>query len=459
MAIETMRPKRQLDERMLVRQRWARVGWIYAAMLMLGMFFIGPFYVAFLASVKDNPLEWPFRFVFPQVQTKNWGAAWRLGQLGAGNPWLGGFAPGANVPFEVSYFVPQGSEPVVPTVAVPERRAGAGLSAVFPEEQANKYAKVSPVEEVSRRPITLKGESGQIVTYRFTISYPPDPSATQPTTPRLPLDIEAPRGQNFYSATLEPNRLERRGRVASWDSAAPGFFNYTFRNYVRVFNEARDPNTGQSLFLRWTFNTFFVALMAVIINIIFASTAGYAMARMNFPFKGALFALIILLLAVPQQALFISNYLVLRDIGLLGSLWGMIAWIGIDMAKVFLMKQFFESLPKELEEAALIDGANPITTFFRVILPLATPALGALTIMTFQGIWNEYFKATVVLQGVQSNYTLPIGLGFFRNAYGGAGDWGLMLASAFLSMIPIVILFIVFQRYFVEGVSTSAVKG
>jgi multiple sugar transport system permease protein len=199
--------------------------------------------------------------------------------------------------------------------------------------------------------------------------------------------------------------------------------------------------------------------MAVLINLIFASMAGYAMARMDFPFKNALFALIILLLAVPQQALFISNYLVLKDLGLLGSLWGMIAWIGVDMAKVFLMKQFFESLPKELEEAALIDGANPITTFFKVILPLATPALGALVIMTFQGIWNEFFKATVVLQGSQTSYTLPIGLSFFRSAYGGTGDWGLMLASAFLSMIPIVILFVVFQRYFVEGVSTSAVKG
>ncbi len=455
MAVQTVRPRRQIDERMLIRQRWARAGWVYATMLVLAVFFVGPFYVAFLGSLKDNPLEWPFRSSFPQVQTKNWGAAWNLGRLGANNPWLGGFAPGAKVPFEISYFVPQGVEPTKPTPVVPERKAGAGLGAVFGEIQANKYAKVSPVEEAGRRPATVGGQEGQIVSYKFTITY----EGQGEKAPRLPLDIEAPREMVYHSATLEPNRLERRGRVASWDSAAPGFFNYTFRSYVRVFNEARDPNTGASLFIKWTFNTFFVALMAVIINIVFASMAGYAMARMNFPFKGALFALIILLLAVPQQALFISNYLVLRDIGLLGSLWGMIAWIGIDMSKVFLMKQFFESLPRELEEAALIDGANPATTFFRVILPLATPALGALTIMTFQGIWNEFFKATVVLSGVQNSYTLPLGLSFFRSAYGGAGDWGLMLASAFLSMVPIIILFVVFQRYFVEGVSTSAVKG
>jgi multiple sugar transport system permease protein len=211
--------------------------------------------------------------------------------------------------------------------------------------------------------------------------------------------------------------------------------------------------------LRWTANTFLVAIAAVIINLIFASMAGYALARMYLPGKNLIFGAIILLLAVPAQVTFISNYLILRDLGLVGSLWGMVIWIGIDMARVFLMKQFFESIPREIEEAALIDGANPITTFFRIILPMATPALGALTILTFQGVWNEFFKATVILSAQQNNYTLPLGLNFFRSSYGVQGDWGAMLASAFLSMIPVVILFVVFQRYFVEGVSTSAVKG
>ncbi|MER3483361.1 MAG: carbohydrate ABC transporter permease [Meiothermus sp.] len=455
MATQTMTPKRQLDERFLQRQRWARAGWVYGTMLALAVFFIGPFYVAFLGSMKDNPLEYPYRYVFPQIMPHNWGAAWRLGMLGAGNPWTGGFKPGASVPFEVSYFVPQGSQPVPPTVTVPTRRAGAGLGAVINEVQASQYAKVSPVEEAGRNPTVLNGQQGQIVRYRFTITY----SGEGPTAPRLPLDVEAERPQTFYSATLDPNRLERRGRVASWDSATPGFFGYTFRNYVRVFNEARNPNTGQSLFLRWTFNSFLVSLSAVLINLIFASLAGYALARMYLPGKNLIFAVIILLLAVPAQVTFISNYLVLRDLGLLGVIWGLVLWIGIDMARVFLMKQFFEGIPREIEEAALIDGANPIVTFFRVILPMSGPALGALTILTFQGVWNEFFKAQVVLAAQQDSYNLPLGLSFFRNAYGNVGDWGLMLASAFLSMIPVVILFIVFQRYFVEGVSTSAVKG
>lgn len=455
MAAQVMKPSRKLDERHLARQRWTRAAWIYGAMLALAVFFIGPFYVAYLGSLKDNPLEWPFRYSFAQTQPKNWAAAWRLGQLGAGNPWTGGFAPGASIPFQVSYFVQEGQEPETPVVTVPTRRAGAGLGAIFDEVQAARYAKVSEVQELSRRSAVVGGQPGQIVTYGFTITY----EGQGPRAARLPLDIEAPRAQTYYSATLEPNRLERRGRVASWDSATPGFFGYTFRNYVRVFNEARDPNTGASFFLRWTLNTFLVALAVVVTTLLFASLAGYALARMYFPGKNYLFAFVVFTMTVPAQAIFISNYLVLRDLGLLGSLWGMIVWSAVGAGAVFIMKQFFESIPREIEEAALIDGASPITTFFRIIIPMATPALGALTILTFQGMWNEFFKAAVVLSGQQTNYTLPLGLSFFRSAYGVAGDWGLMLASAFLSMIPIIILFVVFQRYFVEGVSTSALKG
>ncbi|WP_084640456.1 carbohydrate ABC transporter permease [Meiothermus rufus] len=409
MATDAVR-LRKLDERHLARQRWARAGWVYGTMLALAVFFMGPFYVAFLGSLKDNPLEWPFRYSFAQTQPKNWVAAWRLGQLGAGNPWTGGFAPGAVVPFQVSYFLAEGQEPEPPLVSVPRRRAGAGLGAIFEEVQAAEYAQVSPVEELSRRPAVLEGQVGQIVTYGFTVRY----VGEGPRVPRLPLDIEAPRGQQYYGATLDPNRLERRGRVASWDSLTPGLFGYVFRNYLRVFNEARDPNTGASFFLRWTANTFFVSLAVVLTTLLFASLGGYALARMYLPGKQYLFAFIVFTMTVPSQATFISNYLVLRDLGLLGNLWGMVVWSAVGAGAVFIMKQFFESIPREIEEAALLDGATPITTFFRIILPLATPALGALTILTFQGMWNEFFKAAVVLSGQQANYTLPLGLSFFR---------------------------------------------
>jgi multiple sugar transport system permease protein len=122
------------------------------------------------------------------------------------------------------------------------------------------------------------------------------------------------------------------------------------------------------------------------------------------------------------------------------------------------MKQFFESIPNEVEEAAMIDGANHWRRYWSVVLPMARPALGAVAILSFQGAWNEFFWPFIVLTSPEEIKTLPIGLLSFRQTYGGVGDWGLILAGAILSAIPIVILFIVFQKYFLEGVSYGGGK-
>ncbi len=131
----------------------------------------------------------------------------------------------------------------------------------------------------------------------------------------------------------------------------------------------------------------------------------------------------------------------------------------VGASAVFIMKQFFESLPRSLEESARIDGASTYQIFFRIILPLAKPALGALTIFTFQGVWNEFFWPLVVITSPQDKFPLTIGLLSFRRTYGIAFDWGPILAGAFISALPIVILFIVFQKYFVEGISFTGNKG
>lgn len=469
-------------ERYLARRRWARVGWIYGSLLLVGLLFIGPFFISLTASLKDNPLEWPFRFQFPQVSPQNWSAAWRLGIQGANDPWLGGWTYGSQIGFEVAYFVPRGTEPTPPQITIPRRKPGAGQGAVIDRPYAADYSEASMPQEIERKPFVYKGESGQLVRYRFQVAYarelpnPEPPEAalkhvSKPRIDRLPADLESPRGQIFISATLDPNRLERRGRVASWDNLTPGYLGYTFRNYVRVFTESRSLETGRSLFLSWTLNTFYFAFVRVLLTLLFASMAGYALARLYLPGKQWVFLLILFGMMVPAQVTFISNYLVLKDgifgftnlfgvSTLLGSISGLILVGAIGIDKVFIMKQFFESIPRELEEAALIDGASTSTTFFRIILPLATPALGALTILTFQGAWNEFFWALVILStGPQNAYSLPLGLYSFRNAYGQVGDWGLILAGSFLSMVPIIILFAVFQRYFVESVSFSGLKG
>ena len=172
---------------------------------------------------------------------------------------------------------------------------------------------------------------------------------------------------------------------------------------------------------------------------------------------------------IPLQVLFISNYLVLNSgiwglsrlwgqETLLNSLTGLVFVTALNAGAVFIMKQFFESIPREVEEAAMIDGTNQWQRFSRVVLPMARPALGALTILTFQGAWNDFFWPFIILTSPDDIKTLPIGMLTFRNLYGAAGDWGMILAGAILSAIPVIILFVVFQKYFMEGVSYGGGK-
>ncbi len=457
-------------ERWEARRRWARAGIVYVVMLLFSLLFLGPLLFATLSSLKTDPLEYPPRIAIPQLSPTNWSAAARLGRAGARAPMWGGFAPGADVPFELTYFVPDGTEAAPPTVAVPRRRPGGGLGAVQAIEYAADHATVEQPQEVDREPAswTVRGEqlAGVFVTYRVRIRYDGD----GPTVNRLPVDAEAPsRTQVFVRSTLPPTRLERLGLVASYNNIAPGALGYIFNNYRRVFDEARSITTGRSLFLSWTANSLIIAIAKVLSTLLFASMAGYALARLRFRGRGLIFVLILFSQMIPGQVIFISNYLVLRDgifglsrvwgqTTLLNSLTGVILSGLVGAGAVFIMKQFFESIPREIEEAAMIDGTNQWQRFSRVVLPMARPALGALTILTFQGAWNDFFWPLVVLTTPEDIKTLPIGLLTFRNVYGTTGDWGLILAGAVLSALPIIVLFVVFQRYFLEGVSYGGTK-
>ncbi|CAN5645347.1 carbohydrate ABC transporter permease [soil metagenome] len=456
-------------ERWQARRRWARAGIMYTVMLFFAVIFLGPLLFATVSSVKTDPLEYPPTLAVQQLSPRNWAAAARLGVAGAGDRWWGGFAPGANVPFEVTYFVSAGREPEVPEVDVPRRRPGAGLGARQVIDYAADYATITEIQETSREEgsYSIGGQevSGQFVTYGFNILY----EGSGPRVRRLPLDVTVPSGQVFVRSTLAESRIERRGRVASYDNAAPGVLGYVFNNYRRTFEEARSAATGQSLFLRWTLNSFIIAAAKVLSTLLFASMAGYALARLHFPGKKLIFILILVAQMIPGQVIFISNYLVLRDgIWGLSRLWGQATLLNsltgviisglVGAGAVFIMKQFFESIPREVEEAAMIDGTTQWQRFFIVVLPMARPALGALTILTFQGAWNDFFWPFIVLTSPEDIKTLPIGLLSFRTIYGAAGDWGLILAGAIMSALPIIILFVVFQKYFLEGVSYGGGK-
>lgn len=460
-------------ERWQARRRWARAGILYTVMLAFAIIFVGPLLFATISSTRTDPLEYPPSLNIPQLSPRNWAAAARLGLAGAGNRWLGGFAPGAEIPFELTYFVREGATAIPPEAEVPRRRPGAGLGAILAIQFAADYAEVSEVTEVSRRSGShvIQGEAveGEFVTYGFTISYPVNTQVEQPTIDRLPLDVTAEPGMIYIDSTLTASRLERRGRVASFDHAAPGVIGYALRNYVRVFNEVRSPSTGNSLFASWIINSFTFAFFRIIVTLLIASMAGYALARLYFPGRNIIFVVVLFSQMIPLQVLFISNYIVLRDgiwglsrlwgqATLLNSLTGLVFVTALNAGAVFIMKQFFESIPREVEEAAMIDGAGQWGRYWRVVLPMARPALGALTIMTFQGAWNDFFWPFIILTTPEDIKTLPIGLLSFRQTYGAVGDWGLILAGAVMSAIPVIIIFIVFQKYFLEGVSYGGGK-
>lgn len=457
----------EADPRAAARRAWARAGLVYTLLLVFSFFFMGPFLFATLSSLKDNPLEWPPRLDPPQLRPSNWAAAYRLGKAAGGSGLFGQFAPGGEVPFEVTYFVPEGVEAQPPIVRIPRRVAGAGIGAVRPGAFAADYAIISEPVETGRRPWTEAEAAGELVTYAFTIRHNGEDAAVD----RLPMDLEVPFQQTFHSATLTPNRIERLGRVQSWNNAAPGLIPYVFYNYTRVFQENYSRSTGRNLFLAWIGNSFFIAGVKVLTTLIIASMSGYALARLRFPGRSALFWLILFSMMIPGQVTFISNYLVLRDgifgfsrlFGmdtLLNSFTGLILSGLCGASAVFIMKQFFESLPRELEESARIDGAGPATTFARIVLPLARPALGAVAILTFQGVWNEFFWPLIVLTTPQDKFTLTVGLLNLRQAYGAVTlDWGPLLAGAFISAAPVIVVFLAFQRYFVEGISFTGVKG
>jgi multiple sugar transport system permease protein len=230
---------------------------------------------------------------------------------------------------------------------------------------------------------------------------------------------------------------------------------FTLQGWEYAWNNLQPPLP--ILFL----NSAALALVITISNVVLGSLAGYAFARLRFPGREALFLIVLATLMIPDQLRLVPVYLIMNGLGLtrgLGQYLAVVIVLAISGTSIFLMRQFFVSMPKELEEAARIDGASFFTTFRRVMLPLAGPAVAAVTILTFQGTWNGFFWPLVFLRN-EDHFTLPIGLNFFRTAGGFATDWPPLMAVVVMSTIPIVVLYVFFQRYFVEGIAASGVKG
>jgi multiple sugar transport system permease protein len=209
----------------------------------------------------------------------------------------------------------------------------------------------------------------------------------------------------------------------------------------------------------WLGNSVLMTVVITIGRVFLDSLAGYALARLRFGGRRAIFAAVVALMAVPGVVLLIPKFLVLNQLGIYDSYTALILPILVDAAGVFIMKQFFESIPESVEEAARIDGAGPFRTFWSVVLPMARPAVITLTILAAQNSWNEFPHTLVAVQD-PSLFTLPRGLADLVSGSLGAGtQYPLKLGAALLATIPVAIVFVVFQRYYVRGATEGAEKG
>jgi len=210
---------------------------------------------------------------------------------------------------------------------------------------------------------------------------------------------------------------------------------------------------------RWLFNSAFVAVCITLGNVILASLAGYALSRVPFPGREALFLAILGTMMIPGIVLLIPRFILFKLLGMIDTYQGLIVPGLVTSFGIFLMKQFFESIPVELEEAAFMDGASRFQIYWNVVLPLTRPAVIALTIFSFQGSWNDFMGPLIVISTNQDLYTLPLGLAFLRGGIGQNLQWNAILAGSMLTTLPMALIFLFFQRYFIEGISYAGLKG
>lgn len=204
------------------------------------------------------------------------------------------------------------------------------------------------------------------------------------------------------------------------------------------------------------FNSIFIAAIWVIGHAVFDTMAGYAFARMNFPGKNIVFFLILSTLMIPGMVILIPQFILLQRLGFLNSYAGLTIPFLSGAFGIFLTKQFFESIPRELEEAARIDGASRFRMFVQIILPNAMPALTALAIFSFQGSWNSFLQP-LLFNNRADLMTLPVRLAYFRQE--NVANWPTTMAISILTTIPMAIVFVIFQRYFVESNASAGIKG
>lgn len=225
------------------------------------------------------------------------------------------------------------------------------------------------------------------------------------------------------------------------------------------FTTAAWDRLRQTQFPVWFMNSVIVTLFVTVCRVLFCSMAGYALARLKFFGRDTVFTLLLAVMAVPGIVLLIPKFLVINYLGIYNTYPALIVPLVVDAAGVFIMKQFFEQIPASIEEAARIDGAGPFRTFWSVVLPMARPALITITILSFQGSWNE-LGHFIIATNDSGLYTLTRGLASLTSGGLGAGSqYPITMMAGLLMTIPTALVFILFQRYFTQGANVGAEKG
>ena len=231
-------------------------------------------------------------------------------------------------------------------------------------------------------------------------------------------------------------------RTPQWFPLEP-----TLDNYVRLFKQPA---------IQWLLNTIIIAVAAMALTCITAALAGYALAKKRFYGQTVLFSLLVCAMALPKQVIVIPLLQEMSALGLNNNLLAVILpTVGWPFS-IFLMKQFSETIPTEMLEAARIDGASEVRTFVSIVFPMVKPGVGALAIFTFVNTWNDYFLQLIMLQ---KREVLTISTGIARLQGEVSSDFGLIMAGAALAAVPIVAVFLMFQKYFTQGITMGAVKG
>ncbi|ABO67152.1 MULTISPECIES: carbohydrate ABC transporter permease [Geobacillus] len=223
----------------------------------------------------------------------------------------------------------------------------------------------------------------------------------------------------------------------------------SFKNYIYLFQEG-------AKYLAWYKNSLIITAVGTVLSLLFSSMVGYALAVYDFKGRNAIFILVLTVMMIPIEILMLPLYKLMVSFKMINTYWGVIVPTMVAPIAIFFFRQYALGLPKELLDAARIDGCSEFRIFFSIMVPLMKPAFGAMAILQAMGYWNSFLWPTVILR-TEDMFTLPIGLSGLLTPYG--NNYDILISGSLLTILPIIVLFMFFQRYFISGLTVGGVKG